>query len=117
MTNPGKTNLKGFAVGDGCMGTEVLCGSGNPDSGPKWHIEFMHGHGAVSERNYAQIMAECPDEVQRTGKGASAACTAAIKQMASDHTHSKRYPGSRLIDVCAGISERQLGRHVRLFVL
>jgi|EP01043_Picozoa_sp_COSAG02_P052025 hypothetical protein len=84
MADPGKTNLKGFAVGDGCMGTEVLCGSGNPDSGPKWHIEFMHGHGAVSERNYAQIMAECPDEVQRTGKGASAACTAALKQMASD---------------------------------
>ena len=63
------------------MGTEVLCGSGNPDAGPKWHIEFMHGHGAVSERNYAQIMAECPDDVQRTGKGASVACTAALKQM------------------------------------
>ena len=63
------------------MGTEVLCGSGNPDKGPKWQIEFMHGHGAVSQRNYNQIMAECPDEVQRTGKGASAACTAALAQM------------------------------------
>ena len=81
LASPGPLNLKGFAVGDGCMGTDVLCGSGNPDSGPKWRIEFMHGHGAVSERNYAEIMRECPDEVQRTGKGESAACAKALKQM------------------------------------
>ena len=34
---PGPLNLKGFAVGDGCMGLDVLCGSGNPDKGP-WYV-------------------------------------------------------------------------------
>jgi hypothetical protein len=27
-------NIKGFAVGDGCMGNDVLCGSGGPYNGP-----------------------------------------------------------------------------------
>ena len=26
-------------VGDGCMGTDVLCGSGNPDKGPFYEVE------------------------------------------------------------------------------
>lgn len=47
MEDPRGINLKGFAVGDGCMGTEVLCGGG---SGPYWDVEFMHGHGQVSNR-------------------------------------------------------------------
>ena len=34
-------NLKGFAIGDCCMGTQVNCGSyGN---GPYYHIEFFRG--------------------------------------------------------------------------
>ena len=28
-------------------GEEVLCGSGNPDKGPYYQVEFMHGHGQV----------------------------------------------------------------------
>ena len=47
LKDPRGINLKGFAVGDGCMGTEVLCGGG---SGPYWNVEFMHGHGQVSNR-------------------------------------------------------------------
>jgi hypothetical protein len=51
--NPGPTTLKGFAVGDGCMGTEVLCGSVPNASlpplvqvskGPWYKVEFMHGY-------------------------------------------------------------------------
>ena len=38
LDDPGPLNLKGFAVGDGCMGTEVLCGSGNPDKGPYYEV-------------------------------------------------------------------------------
>lgn len=47
LADPGPLNLKGFAVGDGCMGTEVLCGNKNPDKGPFFKVEFMHGHGQV----------------------------------------------------------------------
>jgi hypothetical protein len=81
LADPGVLNLKGFAVGDGCMGTDVLCGSGNPDKGPFYRVEFMHGHGQVSERNYNTIMKECPEKALKSGNGMSAACTAAVKQM------------------------------------
>lgn len=81
LNEPGNTNLAGFAVGDGCMGTDVLCGSNNPDKGPFYKVEFLHGHGQVSNRNYNTIRAECPEKVLRTGEGMSPACTAALKQM------------------------------------
>lgn len=53
-------NLKGWAVGDGCVGTDVLCGSG-PGSwkGPHFQVEFLHGHGQVSEDTYKIITNNC----------------------------------------------------------
>jgi len=81
LADPGPLSLRGFAVGDGCMGTEVLCGSGNPDKGPFYRVEFMHGHGQVSEKNYRTIMRECPEKVLKSGSGMSAACRAAVQQM------------------------------------
>ena len=37
-----KNILKGFAVGDACMGSDVLCGS---TRGPYYDIKFFGGHG------------------------------------------------------------------------
>lgn len=91
--DPGPTTLKGFAVGDGCMGTEVLCGSVpnatlpplvQVSKGPWYKVEFMHGHGQVSERNYRAIMAECTEVQLRSGAGMSGPCTAAVKQMSDN---------------------------------
>eukprot|EP00947_MAST-08B_sp_MAST-8B-sp1_P004438 g4438.t1 len=79
---PGPLNLKGFAVGDGCMGKDVLCGDGNPDKGPFYQVEFLHGHGQVSERNYRAIRKACPEAALRSGgPSLSAACNATLKQM------------------------------------
>ena len=47
LADPGPLTLAGFAVGDGCMGTDVLCGSNGTDPGPYYKVEFMHGHGQV----------------------------------------------------------------------
>lgn len=44
VNNPANINLAGFAVGDGCMGTEVLCGGGE---GPYYDLQFLWGHGTV----------------------------------------------------------------------
>jgi len=84
LADPGPLNLKGFAVGDGCIGSDVLCGSGNPDKGPFYHIEFQHGHGQVSERSYNRIMKECPVAVLKSGEGMSAACSEAVAQMTAN---------------------------------
>lgn len=31
------------------------------NKGPWYDVEFMHGHGQASERNYRTIMAQCPE--------------------------------------------------------
>jgi len=79
--DPGPLHLAGFAVGDGCMGTEVLCGDKGKDNGPYYEVEFMHGHGQVSERTYGAIKKECPEQALRTGTGMSLACKAAVQTM------------------------------------
>ena len=97
LDDPGPLSLRGFAVGDGCMGTEVLCGSGNPDKGPFYEVEFMHGHGQVSERNYRTIKKECPEAALRSGVGMSAACNASVAQM---HANLGGMFGYSLYDDC-----------------
>eukprot|EP00055_Hartaetosiga_balthica_P017147 m.112598 g.112598 ORF g.112598 m.112598 type:complete len:505 (-) comp9256_c9_seq1:1971-3485(-) len=80
LADPRGVNLKGFAVGDGCMGTEVLCG---PGSGPYWDVEFMHGHGQFSNKLYNKIMTTCTVEALKTNT-MSPACNALLKDMNSE---------------------------------
>ena len=51
-------NLKGFAVGDACTGTEVLCGGDN-DFGPYMDLMFMYGHGQFSSKTWESIVDSC----------------------------------------------------------
>jgi len=60
------------------MGTDILCGN---KQGPFYRIEFMHGHGQISERLYRTIQAACSEQALRTGNGMSAACTNAVAKM------------------------------------
>jgi serine carboxypeptidase-like clade 1 len=82
IRQPDGLNLKGFTVGDGCIGSDVNCGGGT-GRGPYYRIQFFHGHGQVSEQNYDEIRRRCPEEVLRTGIGMSAPCDASIEQMNS----------------------------------
>ena len=85
-------NLKGYAVGDGCMGTEVCCF--NLDAplftypgtwgGPYYDIEFFAGHGQVSNELYNAIRAQCPEANLRSGKGLSPQCEAMIQHMGKE---------------------------------
>eukprot|EP01090_Pellita_catalonica_P022369 TRINITY_DN866_c0_g1_i1.p1 TRINITY_DN866_c0_g1~~TRINITY_DN866_c0_g1_i1.p1 ORF type:complete len:283 (+),score=41.84 TRINITY_DN866_c0_g1_i1:769-1617(+) len=44
------------------MGADVLCGyqSVGDYSGPYWSLEFFHGHGQISNRDYERIRRDCP---------------------------------------------------------
>ena len=44
VRQPDGLNLKGFAVGDGCIGSDVNCGGGS-SRGPYYRVQFFHGHG------------------------------------------------------------------------
>eukprot|EP00054_Salpingoeca_dolichothecata_P001865 m.21002 g.21002 ORF g.21002 m.21002 type:complete len:508 (-) comp12598_c0_seq2:103-1626(-) len=84
LDNPTGINLKGFGVGDGCMGTDVICGADIASDvvvpGPYWQIEFMHGHGQVSNKLYYQIHDTCPEADLRSG-ALTPTCQALVKQM------------------------------------
>mmetsp|Transcript_18237 Transcript_18237/g.45343 ORF Transcript_18237/g.45343 Transcript_18237/m.45343 type:complete len:518 (-) Transcript_18237:117-1670(-) len=58
-------NLKGIAVGNGCIGTEVgTCGAG----GSKYNFEFLSGQGFLSPPLVKSIETNCDDWVNPSGK-------------------------------------------------
>jgi serine carboxypeptidase-like clade 1 len=54
-------NLKGFAVGDGCLGTETgICGEiSDPDFVDFWKILFLAGHGQLPLSAFQDLMRVC----------------------------------------------------------
>lgn len=75
--------LAGFAVGDACVGSDVLCG-GDAD-GPYWSMMFLFGHGQFSNKLYDEIMSVCPRD-QLIGYGpklTDKACIALLDRMAT----------------------------------
>lgn len=68
LDNPRGLNLAGFAVGDGCIGNEVLCGTvTHYKEGPWYKLEFLHGHGQFSNELYTAIRTQCPEIDLRKG--------------------------------------------------
>jgi len=59
-TNSG-INLKGFAVGDGCLGTKTgLCGElSSAEFTYFWQILFMAGHHQIPLSDYSHVMKAC----------------------------------------------------------
>ena len=54
--------LKGFAVGDGCLGTETgICSDlwQTPNHFDVWNAVFLAGHGQVSMRTFQEVMKAC----------------------------------------------------------
>lgn len=88
-----RQQLKGLAIGDGCVGTDVLCGQ---SSGPWFEIQFFHGHGQVSDKLYNQIIDECG--VSQLQRGVTQkSCQDLISLM---HTRLGGYYGYNLYDEC-----------------
>ena len=50
--------LQGIGVGNGCLGDKVgKCSN----QGTKIEVDFLYGHGAISQPTYRQLYAACPD--------------------------------------------------------
>ena len=78
--SPTASRLKGMLIGDGCAGTEVLCGAATGHSGPWYHLQFFHGHGQVSDKLNDEIVATCGVAQLKAGV-TDPACQALIDQM------------------------------------
>eukprot|EP01126_Amoeba_proteus_P012399 TRINITY_DN1509_c0_g2_i2.p1 TRINITY_DN1509_c0_g2~~TRINITY_DN1509_c0_g2_i2.p1 ORF type:complete len:570 (+),score=83.66 TRINITY_DN1509_c0_g2_i2:241-1710(+) len=90
---PPGLNLRGFAVGDGCMGIDVLCGDSD---GPYWDVEFMHGHGQFSNSLYRKIKTSCSEAELKNGN-VSPFCQSVLDQMSQE---IGGYYGYNLYDEC-----------------
>ena len=70
--------FKGFAVGDGCLGTKTgVCG-GAP--GPWWDVLFLYGHGQISTLLWDELIEQCTVGALKHGGPTlrAAACAAAL---------------------------------------
>eukprot|EP01059_Diplonema_ambulator_P026376 TRINITY_DN43659_c0_g1_i1.p1 TRINITY_DN43659_c0_g1~~TRINITY_DN43659_c0_g1_i1.p1 ORF type:complete len:512 (+),score=130.49 TRINITY_DN43659_c0_g1_i1:35-1537(+) len=86
-------NLKGYAIGDGCMGTNVVCMNmdGNvfdyPSvwAGPYYDIQFFAGHGQISNELYGKIRRDCTDvELRGPYADLSQQCKDYVQQMKNE---------------------------------
>jgi len=74
--------LRGFAVGDGCLGTESgICGGDKP----WWNLLFLYGHGQISTLLWESILRECGEQHLKFGTGESpAGCSAALARVGGE---------------------------------
>lgn len=91
------TLLKGFAVGDGCVGSDVLCGANGP--GPLFHLEFFRGHGQFSDKLYHATKATCPYD-QLLGYGVKVTDKACQTLLAQVDQQIGAYYAYNLYDSC-----------------
>lgn len=59
-------NLKGVALGDACMGSQVMCGE-ETGIGPWFSVLFFYGHGQFSNILFDQIIDVCTLDGLKTG--------------------------------------------------
>jgi carboxypeptidase C (cathepsin A) len=85
--------LRGVAVGDACMGTDVLCGD---KFGPWWYEQFMYGHGQISTKLHNELLHVCGIEQLQYGVTADD-CKQLLDQMDKE---IGGYYGYNLYDEC-----------------
>jgi len=91
--------LKGIAVGDGCLGGDSGGGC-IPNDGPIHQVEFFHGHGQFSTKTYKEIYRVCPYDELVNGVH-TPACKAALDRMDKEKGYSFAY---NLYDECYDFS-------------
>lgn len=88
--------LRGIAVGDGCLGMGASGNACLPEKGPYFQVEFFHGHGQFSDETYNEIKRVCPHEELVSGVR-TPACAAALDRMDEEKGYSFAY---NLYDEC-----------------
>jgi serine carboxypeptidase-like clade 1 len=92
--------IRGLALVDACMGTEVLCGPSQ--AGPWLDLLFSSGQGCVSLDTFTSILTECPLKTLQEGAAwavATPACKAAVRR-AADDCPSGAFYGYNYLDQC-----------------
>jgi len=80
LADPQGIALAGMVVGDGCLGSQVLCGLAQE---PHWQLEFLHGHGQFSEELYDRIHATC-SRTELRSRTQGAACQSVLAEVSGE---------------------------------
>eukprot|EP00924_Labyrinthula_sp_SR-Ha-C_P002183 maker-scaffold_19-snap-gene-3.5-mRNA-1 protein AED:0.01 eAED:0.01 QI:48/1/1/1/1/1/3/12/494 len=74
--------LKGFSVGDGCIGKDVVCGLDEPTILETiFSLQFLYGHGQISTRLYKKVYKVCEKFVHDGVQGDKSECYDAYSDM------------------------------------
>lgn len=106
LVDDGSFPLVGFAVGDGCAGTEILCGG---NDAKWWDVLFLYGHGQVSNLLFDSIMDTCGIDYLKYGGVAPEGCSTLLSAM---QTQVGGYYEYNLYDDCIyhdDLRRRKLG--------
>jgi len=110
-----KMNLKGFAVGDGCLGTETnVCGELGANSwlNEYFSILFLAGHGQLPYSVFQKVVSVCGGTPQPSLRGLSKECQRMVEVVMEEVGGFYEYS---LYDDCTytnGILARTLGVNV-----
>lgn len=93
--------LRGLMLGDACLGTDVMCGGGNPEKGPWLSLLFTAGQGCVSLPTFEAVLAACPMQILRYGPmdNAPPDCQAAVSRTEQE-CPGNAYYGYNYLDQC-----------------
>jgi len=102
--------LKGVALGDSCLGTDVLCDKKLNLVGPYWDLIFFFGHGQLPNAFYTKIMGQCSIEELKQATQ-TPACAALVAEM---HDIVAEYFEYNLYSYCpTNVGQRKRSTHRR----
>ena len=84
-------HLAGVALGDACLGTDIICGYKRP--GPYYKFFFLYGHGQLPTEMWNELMRQCTIEElkQPTQSAACKAMVNVVKTAAGGWTMTNLY--------------------------
>lgn len=85
--------LRGVALGDACLGGDVLCGG---SQGPFATLMFFYGHGQVSTELWSWLLTQC-NQTELHSRSQSTVCSNAINKI---YTAIGGYYAYNLVDQC-----------------
>jgi len=112
-----KVNLKGFMIGNGCMGTEAgICVSGPPPAGGNLSMnyvaDYMMGHNQISRKMYNKVYEVCGSEALADGSYIhNAACNNNVAKMFDQIGGFFVYD---LYDTCMGKNDSLTSKYTHL---
>ena len=96
--------VRGMAVGNGCVGVDVLCWA---PGDAWWRIEFLRGHAQISDKSYERLVSECGPQMR--GSRGSPQCVQRAQEL--ERLEAGGFYEYNLYSTCAAKDPRFRGKY------